>query len=355
MNRNTQCIIALLFIIAPVAATSSTRESISFSREQHGKSSTAKANQVQDEERVTIGTIMVSVNVTVTESGGKYVRGLRREQFEVFDDNVRQRIAFFSAQDAPTTFGIVYDMHPSTIERSTATLRAFKQFALTLGPEDRFFILAFNERGSLVLDFIPTLEQVQSNLPMGKPKGPASLYDAVYLAARKIRECKNTKRALLIVSDGEDQNSRSSYKELRNRIREFDVQIYSIGIDDSPNSPSTNSARWGFEDLTRRTGRRTLLNNAEAAMGGAVLEELAKASGGTAYFPEALSERELAGICTQIALDLRQQYAIGFYPTHLASRAKWHRLHIRVQPSGASQGRFALSYRKGYQSVAQRS
>lgn len=325
MKIIAQGIIALLFIVLFVSMRS----------------------QAQEEE-VAVGTHLVSVNVTVTGSNGKYVSGLRREQFEVFDDNAKQQIAFFSAENAPTTFGIVYDMHPSTVERSTATLRALKQFTRTLRPEDDFFIVAFNERGSLVLDFIPTLEQVQTNLPMGQPQGAASLYDAVFMAAGKIRASQNPKRALLIISDGEDHNSRSSYKELRNRISGFDVQIYTIGIDDSPNNKSAKSDRWTYEDLTRRTGRRTLAN-AEAAMGRAVLEELSKASGGTAYFPETTGERELAGICTQIALELRQQYAIGFYPTDTTSAAQWHRLRINVRPPDQSQGRLALSYREGYQ------
>lgn len=330
MKRIAQGIIALLFITVFVSAQS----------------------QAQDEE-VAVGTNLVSVNVTVTGSNGKYVSGLKREQFEVFDDNEKQQIAFFSAENAPTTFGIVYDMHPSTVERSTATLRALKQFTRTLRPEDDFFIVAFNERGSLVLDFIPTLEQVQTNLPIGKPQGAASLYDAVDMAAGKIRGSRNPKRALLIISDGLDHNSRSSYKELRDRIRGFDVQIYSIRIDDSVNSGMTNADRWAFEDVTRRTGRRNF-EKAETAMGSAALAELAKASGGAAYAPETTGERELAGICTQIALELRQQYAISFYPTDMASEAKWHHLRIRLLPSGESQGRMALSYREGYQSIAPR-
>jgi Ca-activated chloride channel family protein len=357
MIRITKIVVALLIVIIVLLALvvitthGSTRDNIPFGQEQNGKTSTPATNGAQDDERITVGTNLVSVNVTVTGSDGKYVRGLGREQFEVFDDNVRRQIAFFSAEDAPATFGIVYDMHPTTAERATATFAALKQFARTLRPEDNFFIVAFNERGSLALDFIPTLEQVQTHLPVGKPKGAASLYDAVYMAAGKIRESKNTKRALLVISDGEDHSSRRGYKELRNRIREFDVQIYSVGINDPPNISSANSERWSYEDLTRRTGRRTLSQNAEAAMGAAALVELAKASGGTAYFPEANSERELAGICTLIAIELRQQYAIGFYPTGTTSGAKWHRLRIRVLPSGGSQGRLALSYREGYQSL----
>jgi Ca-activated chloride channel homolog len=353
--QKTSLIIAMIFVATSFSAGSvvAQRESSSSALNQQGGVATSVA--AQDEERVTVGTNLVSVNVSVTGSGGKYVGGLTRDQFEVLDDGVRQQIAFFSAEDAPSTIGIIYDMHPSTMERTAATLRALKQFVQTLRREDNFFIVAFNERGSLVLDFIPTLEQVQTNLPLGPPKGPTSLYDAVYLAAGKIRESTQPKRALLIISDGEDHNSERSYTEVRNRIRGFDVQIYSISIDNPADAASgVNSDRWVFEDVTGRTGRRALLANAEAAFGHAVLEELARVSGGTAYFPEARSDRELIGICTQIAFELRRQYAIGFYPTDRTSAAKWHRLRIRVRPLDGSRGRLALSYREGYQLTPQR-
>ncbi|MGB9179070.1 MAG: VWA domain-containing protein [Pyrinomonadaceae bacterium] len=357
MKRIERIIIAIFFVATSLAAVSASdqQNDISFNPNRNGSSDTSQAIQAQDEERVTVGTNLVSVNVSVTAQGGKSVKGLTRDQFEVFDDNVRQRIAFFSAEDAPSTIGIVYDMHPSTMERTQATLRALKQFVQTLRAEDNFFIVAFNERGSLILDFIPTLDQVQTNLPLGPPKGPTSLYDAVYLAAGKIHASTHPKRALLIISDGQDHNSQRSYTEVRNRVRGFDVQIYSISLD-NPASDITgmNTDRWVFEDVTGRMGRRALLMNTEAGLGQAVLAELAKVSGGTAYVPEARSDRELIGICTQIALELRQQYAIGFYPTDAKASAKWHRLRIRVRPLDRSQGSMTLSYREGYQLPVQR-
>lgn len=141
--------------------------------------------QAQEQDRIAVGTDLVNVNVTVTGPGGKYVPGLTRDQFEIMDDNVRQKIAFFSSGDSPMSLGIVYDLHPTTVERTAATLRALRQFVRTLRPEDSYFSLTFNEYGSLILDFIPTLEQVQVHLTRDAARGPSSLYDAVFLAAGK--------------------------------------------------------------------------------------------------------------------------------------------------------------------------
>jgi hypothetical protein len=100
---------------------------------------------------------------------------------------------------------------------------------------------------------------------------------------------------------------------MRNRLRKFDAQIYTIGIADSALDQFAGYRRWVFEDFTRQTGRRSFLLHTEAEMGRAVLGEMARVSGGTAYTPESESEPELTGICTQIALELRE-HTLGFLP-----------------------------------------
>lgn len=154
------------------------------------------------------------------------------------------------------------------------------------------------------------------------------------------------KRALLIISDGQDHNSRSNYRQLRNRLSAFDVQIYAIDLPDSQNYYANS---WTFEDLSQNRSQRRLLQNAEAAFGRAVLDELSRVTGGTAYFPEARSDRELIGICTQIALEMRQQYAVGFYPTENADHSKPHTLRITVRRQDRPQNRLTVSYRRTYQ------
>lgn len=194
---------------------------------------------------------------------------------------------------------------------------------------------------------MPSADQVVDHLKFVKPGGPASLYDAVYLATDRLQRARNLKKALMVISDGQDDHSRYTYKELRNRLRTFDAQIYAIGIADPTTDQFAGYGRWVFEDITRQTGRRSFLLNSDVALGRAVLAEMSRASGGTTYFPQTESEPELAGICTQLALELRQQYTLGFY-SNKAGDSKWHRLKVRLgKPAGGSG--LTLSYREGYQ------
>jgi VWFA-related protein len=313
----------------------------------------AASLRAQENDQVRIGTNLVSVNVSVNNRSGSYVGGLSREQFQLFDNDVQQRIAFFSAEDSPSIIGIVYDMHPSTSEHTRARLESLKLFVKTLRAEDRFFIVAFNEDGSLVLDFIPNQEQVETHLARGTGKGPNSLYDAVFLAAGKIRESQLPKRALLVISDGTDHNSERGYKDLSDRLREFDVQVYAIMLPPliTGGPIAGNDYRWEFEDLSSPNGRRPLLADSDIVFGRAVFDELARITGGTAFFPEARTDRELLGICTQIGLELRRQYTLGFYPTDSAEGTVRHRLSIKFQPANRSQVGYVLSHRTTYQLI----
>lgn len=306
------------------------------------------AAQAQDDDRVRVDTRLVTVNVSVTDSRGRPVTGLTRDKFEIFDDRVSRQITHFSAEEAPFSIGIVYDIHPSTPERVDATLRAIKQFTGTLRKEDDFFLMVFGERGSVVVDFVPTADQVTNHLTYAAPKGPTALYDAAFQAAERVRSSRNVKKALLIISDGQDHNSGHSDKEVRDRVREFNIQVYGIGVADPTDDPLAGRGRWVYEDITGRTGRRTFL--ADTSFGRAALDELARASGGAAYFPSGgvSGEQELAGLCAQIALELRSQYALAFYPPDAAGPG-WRKLSVRVNPPAGS-GKLHLAYRKAYRS-----
>jgi Ca-activated chloride channel family protein len=305
--------------------------------------------QNRDDERLIVGTNLVSVNVSVTDGRGRSVMGLTKDRFEVFDNLTRQTLAHFSDEEAPFSLGIVYDMHPTTPERTAATLRALKQFTRALRREDDFFLMVFNERGSVIVDFIPTTEQVNNHLTFVAAGGPTALYDAVFKAAERVRSARNPKKALLIISDGENHNSGHSDKEIRSQVGEFNIQVYGVGVADLRGSGRAGDRQWMFEDITRRIGGRAFLSNTNAAFGLAVLEEMSRVSGGTAYFPDRVdNEQELFGICMQIALEMRQQYTLAFYPTAASTDSKRHKLRVRVTPQ-AGAGKFRLSYREGYQ------
>lgn len=303
-------------------------------------------SQPQDD-KIVVGTNLVTVNVIVTDSEGRYVKGLSRDEFTIYDNKVEQQIAHFSAEAASVSIGIVCEVHDGAPEQTRAVLAAVKNFTGTLGSKDDFFFVGFSEHGSVSTDFIPSANQLSDHLRLIKPKGPSSFYDAVYLAAARLKHTKNLKKALLLISDGHDTDSSHSYNKLRDRLRTLDVQIYAISIADPALDQFARYRRWHFEDITRQLGPQSVPVSPESATGRAVLAEMSRASGGATYLPEMESESELAYICSQIALELRQQYTLAFY-SNPAGNDGWHKLKVRVRESQAHSN-LKLSYRKGYQ------
>ena len=282
-----------------------------------------KPDPAGGDQKVIIGTNLVNVAVTVSDSYGRYVTGFASEHFEVFDNEVKQQIAHFAYEDAPVSLGILYDVSGSMGKEIDRSLRALKRFIETSHEDDDFFLMTFSSKARLVQDFTTSADQLVSHLTMVKPEGTTAFYDAAYLAVEKLREGRHKKKALLIISDGQDNSSRYTFKEFRNLVRESDVQIYAIGITDS------------MPGVLQSYGR-------------SVLEETSEMSGGRAFFPNGGHEGELIEVCTRIALELRHQYSIGFYPTDTAREPKPHQIKVRVvHPKGS--GRLRLSYRRSYQ------
>ena len=288
--------------------------------------SDAQNRDRQTEQKLRIGTDLVNVTVTVEDWAGKFVSGLGKEHFEVFDNRVKQAIAHFSDEDAPLSLGIVYDLSGSMKSRMPEALRALKRFIEYLHPDDDLFLITFNDRARLAEDFTTSGERLLDHLRLATPAGSTALYDAAYLAIEKVRQGRHPKKAVLIISDGEDNKSRYAAKELRNRVKESDALIYAIGLTDAF-SKDFGSAEYGR----------------------LVLTEITRTTGGRAFFPNVYDEKSLADVCRRIALELRRQYSIGFYPTGPAHDGKWHNLEIKIKPPKGL-GRLVVRHREGYHS-----
>lgn len=276
------------------------------------------ARPSNSDDQVRMSTDLVSVKVTVSDSFGRVVTGLKQPNFSIYDDKVKQEIAHFTEADAPISIGIIYDVSGSMGGIIQYSAQALRRFIETSHEDDDFFLVAFNDRARLVQDFTTSGDQVLGRLMLVKPKGSTALYDAVTLGVEKVVEGRHRKRALLIISDGEDNNSRYSYREIRNRIKEADVQVYAIKI------------------------------GAPYSYGTGVLSEIANLTGGRSFVPGLANGMSFQDICMRIALELRHQYSIGFYPTDSRAPIDWHRLQIRLNaPKGL--GRLSLTYKDRYQ------
>jgi Ca-activated chloride channel homolog len=266
------------------------------------------------QDKIVINTKLVNITVSVNDKLGRFVAGLEKEDFEIFDDDIKQDIAFFSDDDAPISLGIIYDVSGSMGNFSSRSLSMLRSFFDNSHREDEFYVYAFNNRVQLVQDFTSLPEALLNRVAFIKAKGSTALFDATYAAVEKVREGRHHKKVILIFSDGEENSSRYSGRELRNLLRENDVQVYAIGM-------------------------------SELSDGAGTLKFIAEPTGGQALFPFDYASAEV--VYTRLALMLRRQYVIGFYPSNVTNGTTWHKLNVRIK-APKQLGKLKLSYKNGY-------
>jgi Ca-activated chloride channel family protein len=250
---------------------------------------------------------LVLVNASVTDSLNRYVTSLEAQHFQIWEDKVEQKIEYFSSEDVPISIGIIFDVSGSMKDKIKTAQLAAGTFLKSGNPEDEHFLIEFANRPEVASDFTTDITKLQSKLIMTPAKGMTAMYDAVYLGLEKLKEGSNPKKALLLITDGEDNRSRYTFQNVKEFVKEQDVQIYGIGIVDD----------WNSQLGAGKTGR-------------AMIEELADLTGGRAFFPD--SVYELEDICTKIAVELKNQYVIGYHSTNEAKDGKWRKIRIKVNP-----------------------
>lgn len=290
----------------------------------------------QDEETIKVETILITLGVSVKDSNGKYVKGLKKEQFKLLDDNKEQEVSFLSTEETPISFGIVYDLHPTTSDQTKTILKSLENFTKGLRDEDRFNITVFNDNGSFTTDFIPTLEQVEKHLSSKIKEKPNSLYDAIFLTSEKLQEQTNEKKALLIISDGKDHFSHHSYKSLRKKVNSFNVQIYAVILNDKE--------KWSFAEINSQNEPK-IIDLEDSKLGQAAIEKLSSRSGGYAESQRFRNSANLSEIFKRINVEMQNQYLLGFYPQKIDD--KKHDLKISIVPEEKDK-KLKLDYRKKY-------
>src|SRR5688500_12600957 len=174
---------------------------------------------------VKIKTDLVTLTLTVTDMYGRYVMGLGKKDFTIFDTNKEQEITFFSDTDAPVSVGVLFDVSGSMSgEKIQKARKALSRFINTSHPNDEYFLIAFNSRAQLLLDRTRDGDAVLQKLTLVSPRQNTALYDAVYLGIERVTRGSHQKRALLIISDGQDNASRYNFGEVRRLMKESDVR-----------------------------------------------------------------------------------------------------------------------------------
>jgi Ca-activated chloride channel family protein len=246
---------------------------------------------------------LVLATATVTTPDGRFVTGLEKEAFEIAEDKVDQEIVYFSSEDVPLSVGIIFDVSGSMKDKLKTAVEAAITFMKGGSPDDEYFLVPFADRPQETTEFTNDIAAIQSRFMFSKAKGRTALYDAVYLGLDMVEDGDNTKKALLLITDGEDNRSRYTFSNVKEFVKERDVQIHAIGIDS------------GFAD--------------GGADGRAILEDLASITGGTAHFPRSIMSLE--DICYRIALELKNQYVIGYHSTNTAQDGKWRKIRVKAE------------------------
>jgi Ca-activated chloride channel family protein len=252
------------------------------------------------------------VNVTVTDPYNRVVTGLGPDNFRVFEDKVEQEVVNFSSEDVPASIGVILDLSGSMADKLGRVKQAALQFFKTANPQDEFFLIGFNNRVQLLSGFTDNVEDLQAGMLTMSAKGATALLDAIYLGLTQMKGARHSRRALLIISDGGDNHSRYSERDIKRLVREADTQLYSIGIFDS-----------------MRYGARTL----EELNGPSLLNEITELTGGRAFAAD--DPNQLSDIATKIGEELRNQYVLGYRPSNKARDVRWRKIKIKLRvPKG---------------------
>jgi Ca-activated chloride channel homolog len=249
---------------------------------------------------------LVLVNVTVTDPMNRLVTGLEKENFQLYEERQPQQVQHFSSEDAPLSMGVIFDISGSMSDKIDKAREAVVEFFKTAGPEDEFFVITFADRPELLADFTTSIEDIQSTLVFAMPGGRTAMLDAIYMGITHMRNAHHSKKALLVISDGGDNRSRYTQREIRNMVREADVQVYGIGIfDPFPRSDEERRGPMMMAEITDVTGGRTFTIT---------------------------NPNELADVATKIGIELRNQYVLGYRPINPVRDGKWRRIRVRLNP-----------------------
>lgn len=279
------------------------------------------ANRVDTHIRVTSDLVLIPV--TVTDENDGVITGLKKEHFKLYDNKVETPITQFAVEDAPVSVGIVFDCSGSMGAKLLRAEAAVAEFMRTANPEDEFSLVAFNDRVRMLSDFTNDVAEIQNRLLFMRSGGETALLDAVYLMVQRLEHAKHSRKAILIVSDGGDNSSRYSARDVKKRLRESDVQIFAIGIFEP----------FGFRD-----------RSPEEYFGPALLDGMAKQTGGRLFEVDDVGQLEDAAL--KIGRALRNEYVLGFAPSG-EHDGKYHQVQVKV-PKIHGLPSMHASFRSGY-------
>jgi len=284
------------------------------------QSSQSSQNLSDDRYTLRVNADMVILSATVLDRHNALVSGLSKEDFRIYENGTLQQIKDFSHEDIPVTVGILVDNSGSMTPKRDGVIAAALAFARSSNPLDQMFVVNFNDSVWFGLPanipFTDRLEQLQRALSTIRTIGQTSLYDGIVAGLDHLKQGERDKKVLILITDGGDTASKHSLGQVIDLARQSAASIYAIGIFDEQDGDQNP----------------------------AVLERLAKRTGGEAFFPQSI--RDIAGICESVARDIRNQYTLTYIPTIPSQDGKYRTIAVKARSH--DRGRLSVRTRAGY-------
>jgi Ca-activated chloride channel family protein len=258
-----------------------------------------------------VGIEVINLTVSVTDNRTRYVTDLDKDDFAIFEDGVKQDLSIFRHDDIPISLALVVDTSASMDEKLPVAQQAAARFIKTLRPQDQAQVMQFNDRTAVLQEFTPDHERLQEAIKRTEASGPTALHNALYVALKDLTRQKKAnelrRRAIVLLSDGEDTASLVNDEQVLELARKTEIAIYAISL---------------------RPSRVPERNRQQFSQAMHLLTALSRETGGQVFFPNSLSE--LDTVYDRIAEELRTQYSLGYVSSNLRRDGKWRRVVVRA-------------------------
>jgi Ca-activated chloride channel family protein len=271
--------------------------------------------------RVNVNVVLVPV--VVADAMNHPIMGLEKQNFELSDNGEQEEIQYFSAEDSPISVGLLVDVSKSMTDKVDAEREAVSEFFKNANQQDDYFVVAFSSHPEMLTEVTQSIGTIESKLGSVVPNGSTAMLDAIATAMSRLRSAKYKRRALLIISDGGDNNSHHKYREIKSLVRDSDVEVYAIGLFDT-----------------------AFFKTYEEYMGKKWLSEITDATGGRTVTIDNVSK--MGEAAAAISTEMRNQYILGYRPSDSLTDGKRRQIKVRVINPASSDVRLQAYYKRGY-------
>jgi Ca-activated chloride channel family protein len=262
------------------------------------------AEKSREDTAIKVGLDVVLVPVAVTDDQFRPVEGLTADNFQIWEDKVEQQIQYFSAEDTPVSIGLLLDISGSMRSAFNAARSAAINFLKTSNAEDEYFLVEFSDTPKIAQNFTTDVNKLERIVAVLGAQGYTAFLDAVYLALDNVRFGVQPRKALVMITDGEDNHSRYTLNNVKDVLKESDAQLYAVDI--------------GYQAAKGHS------------FGRMVLDELTELSGGRVLSLKSMDD--LDAVCAQISRELKSQYVLGYVSSNRKTDGKWRKLRVKVNP-----------------------